>query len=413
MADAVTLANGSNALIPDLAPHFQQLTVRIGAALLADLRADKDAMLRFARSAEERRHAQRILAQLLAMPDAWSLTRDLLLTLAAPMTDAGHRHEWMPVLVQGLVQSKANGDTIAAVDLSFQLGLLYQSLSNYLTSDAYLHESHSLAIKNGDRRNQARALNSLAFNARLRRVNDKAHELVKLAMQVAGEDAQQLGWSHMVLGCLAGDQGEWHTAIEHWQRSLYLYASINDQVKVAWRLRDLGLAHLALKEYATAISYHQRAIATCQEQANPLQTAVAQMNLGNVYVACGQATEALPLYWQAEEIFRQLADQRHLAMVYNNIAFAYDQTEAWQQAEQTYHSSIERWQMLDEAVSLANAMVGLGVVYLRQKCYEQAVSLFNQALSHVVDSVQPAGIEKAQEIRRHIEEAQTALQQKP
>lgn len=410
MADAVSLAHGRNALIPDLAPHFQQLTIRIGAALLTDLRSGEAATLRFARSAEERRHAQRILAQLLAVPNAWSLTRDLLLSLAAPVTEAGHRREWIPVLAQGLAQSKVNGDTAVAIELSFQLGLLCQQASDYQTSDSYLHESRAYAAMIDDRLCQARALNTLAFGARLRRTVDVAHQFVDAAMQIASDDARQLGWSHMVLGCLAGDFGEWRKALAHWQRSLNLYASINDTTKVALRLRDLGVAHLALKEHAQAIQCYEQAIATFQAQAESWQAAISQMNLGNVYLDIEKPKEALSMYWQAEAVFRQLNDKRYLALVYNNAGVAYDTLKDWPNAEQVYLSSIERWWQLDDPISLANALDGLGMVYLHQKEYNHAIPLFEQALTHLAGNMQPAAVQKAEEVDLHLKEARARLQ---
>ncbi len=333
--------------------------------------------------ANDEKQALHTLSYAFKLPKAWSDVRNLLLAMAPKMEQAGRRDAWMPYLEQGIHQSQKLGDEETAAELQLQLGVLYQLRSEYETARTHLEMSSKGFERLNAPRDQARALNRLAYVARFRRQFEEATRLVDTARRLLGEKDVELAYSFFVLGLVALDKRAWQEAVDFSSKALSLWEQTNDQRMMGRSLITLGAALLPLEEYQEAIDVCQKAIAIFEEIQDPVYKAIAQMHLGNVYLSLEQPLKAMELYLPAKRRFRQVQDQLRLAHINHNIGMAYLQLRQWEKAEEAYLLSIKKWELIGNIERLANSMNGLGLTYLAQSQFTKAQTVFEKALSQL------------------------------
>ncbi|MCB0113822.1 MAG: tetratricopeptide repeat protein [Caldilineaceae bacterium] len=409
MAD-VTLTSQHTRSYPDL---FRRMILNGAEAILEESRRNPTIQDAYARSEHLRNRALHTLRCVMSMPDAWPLTRDLLLMLAEPMERAGHRADWIRYLEVGLDEAVERKELAVAAEISYQLGLLYQHVAAYRQAEAHLHRCLACNTELGDDIQRARALNFLAYIAYLQRNYNDAHQFVQQALSLGAGDPERRAWSLMVIGCLAQIEARWQDALHSWRESLTVWQAIGDRKQIAYRLRDVGLACMYLEQYADAIEYYRQALTLAEDVADPVNCAITQMNLAVVYFQDGRPQYAIPLLKDAATTLRRFDDGRHLAMAYNNLGLTYTALGLWHEAEQAYLASVDLWQQTGDTLSLAETVDGLGMVYLSQQAFAEATVQFERSLALVADDQDAPRQHLRAQVTEHLLAAQAGLKQTP
>lgn len=331
----------------------------------------------------DQRQAQHTLSYALKFPVAWPEVRALLLAIAPKMEQAGQRDDWIPFLEQGLRQSQARGDAEAAAELELQLGILRWLQGKYDSARSHLRASANSFAGLHAPHDQARALNRLAYVARLQRRFEAAAQLAEKARRLAGDDASEQAYSAMVLGLVQLDRRNWPAAIARLQQALHLWEGRNDRRMIGLCLVNLGAALRPLKRYEEATELYRRALDVFEEINDPVNHALTQMNLGNVLLSRDRPAEAVSLYLASERVFHRLQDRLRLAQLYHNTGLCYRRLQQWPQAEEAYLSSIEHYQALGNVALLVEPMDGLGLVYLALGRQAAARETFEAALDQL------------------------------
>lgn len=330
---------------------------------------------------EQREQALSVLSYALDLPDAWPDARDLLVTLAPKLEQAGMRDEWMPYLEQGIRQSEQLGDPAATARLHLELGILYQLRSQFSQAVEHFQAARTAFAALGDDVLQARATNRLAFVARLERRFAEADALLDAALALPGIDDRERGYALSVRGMVALDRGQLETAVAHYRASLAAWERSGDRRMIAFGLNNLGPTLRQLGRDQEAAATYRRAIDLFGEIGDPVHTGAALMNLGNVHLMAGQLDQALDLYWQAEPAFRQTQERLRLALVYANIAMANRKLQRWDEAERCYRLAIEYGQQVGDVVFLVDKTDGLALNFLQQGRLAEARAEFQRALA--------------------------------
>lgn len=332
-------------------------------------------------SAYDREQALHTLSYALKLPEAWPDTRALLLTIAPRMEQAGYRDEWLPYLEEGLDQSRLFNDEETAAELQLQLGILYQLRGKYEVAFAQLEASAQGFESLNDIRNQARALNRLAYVARLQRQFEPAIQLAEKAKALLAPEDTECAYSYFVLGLVALDKRDWPNAVHFSKQAFNVWQRKDDQRMMGRSLMCRSVAFEKMKLYEEAAQASEHAIALFEAIQDPFYKAASQMNLGNVYRALDRPLKALELYLPAKQIFQQVQDLYSLAHIHHNMGMAYRQLQQWSKAEEAYQSSIRYQKNLGNVAWLVNALDGLGLVYLEQDKRIEAKKTFEEALS--------------------------------
>lgn len=317
------------------------------------------------------------------LPENWPYIHQLLLSLAPKIEQAGYRDEWVPYLIHGIEQSEAQDDTATAAELRLYLGIIYQLRSKYDLAREQLEVSAAGFEQLGAHRNQARALNQLAYVARLQREFHEAESLVKAAQQLLEAQDTEHAFSYYVLGLVALDKRTWQKAVDFSKKAFNIWSTTGNRRLMGRSLLCMGVALEKMEQYVEATVICQQAVSLFEEIQDSFYQAIAQMNLGNVYLALEQSAEALESFLFAERIFYQLQDHLHQAHVNNNLGIAYRQLQQWDNAKLAYLASIEQYKMIDNISWLVNTMDGLGLTYVGKNQYEKALSTFEQALDQL------------------------------
>lgn len=357
----------------------------------------------------ERQWLMHLLDYALKLPTRWSLTSQVLIKAAAKMEQAGHRRDWLPYVMQGIDVSRSLGDGATAAELHLKAGILYQLLGDYENAVIQLTASVDAFCSLSDQPNQARAINRLAYVARLQRRHTEAARLAAEALALLATTDPERGSCYTVLGAIAFDLGQSEEAVHHFQQALACWQPEGNKRMIARRLRDLGPALRAQQRYVEAMRCYEEAILLFDEIDDLTQQAVTRTNLGVVYTAIGQPEQAIALYRQAEPIFQQTFDERQLAILFNNLGLAYQALQQIELAQTAYRQSIAHWGAVGDIASTVATMDGLGSLYMEKKAYADAVAIFQQACTLLEQIQEEATIASLlQGVKRHLHDAHLA-----
>ncbi|MEM7344253.1 MAG: tetratricopeptide repeat protein [Chloroflexota bacterium] len=328
-----------------------------------------------------REQALHNLSFALKWADAWPTARDLLIQMAPKMEQAGFRDEWIPYLEEGLTQARFHEDQPAAAELYLQLGVLYQLRSKYDMARTHLEASIQVSEALEDAFNQARAINRLAYLARLERKFDEAESLIENSHNHLNDtNLSENAYGYYVLGLVALDKRNWEEAISFSEKALNLWEKQGNPRLMGRSLLCLSVALEKLERYSEAANKCKKADHLFGEAQDTIYQASVKINLGNVYLALKQPKEALNLYLMAKPILRKIQDKFSLIHVDHNIGMAYRQLKQWDKAEEAYLSAIRQEQKIGNIAWVINTMDELGLLYQDKEEKHRAITAFKDAI---------------------------------
>ncbi len=331
-------------------------------------------------SDEIRTQALHTLSYALAEQELWPLVRELLLALAPKMELGGHREDWLPYLTQGLEQSKLMADRQTAAECQLQMGLLYRLLSNFGAAREQLTASITLAQASGEARQQARALNELAWLEQLQEEYAMAAMHVQQAFMLLEEDDPEIAICYRVQGMIALGQKQWLDAERYHRRALALFEQQQDQRRIAWSLHNLAYTLHEQRQYTDAIALYKRSAQMLSTIGDKYHLGIVLLNLGLTHTVLEIFEEAIKYYLEAELILQKHQNKLHLAKLYTNLGLTFYFAQQYKEAEQSFKRSIEFFTSLQDISWRLNAMDGLAMTYLAQGETGAAQSILQQAI---------------------------------
>lgn len=361
------------------ATQFVAAIIRGLDRVLARLRAAQESLP----AQEERSLAVHVLDFALQVDDAWTSAREVLLTLAPEMEQAGHREDWRPFLERGIRVSQTQADRRAEAELRFQLGVLHQRRARFDDAFAEFEASADLCAALGDEQGQARALNRQAYiSIYLQHRPDRARFLIDRASALSADDGER-AYSNLVEGFIALAQREWEDAVSQFERALDHWRACGDQRMVARTLLSLGPVLRELHRHDEAINCYYETVQLCELLGDPVALATAEMNWGNSCSVMGNLQEALVHYTAAESIFRHIQDDLHLAKLHVNQGIVYRKLQNPARAAEALCLAVDGWQRLGNVREWVNALDELGLVYQAMGKTDQAIGTFQEALAQL------------------------------
>lgn len=332
-------------------------------------------------SADIRQQALHTLSFSIKLDEAWSLTRQLLLTLAPKMELLGHRYDWMPYLERGIELSLQRGDVHSAAEYELQLGTLYRMVSEFERAKKHVEDCLMHFVLACDRQGQARGLNELGWIEHLQHRYEAATRHAEEALNLLEEDDPERGMSYRVLGMVNFVQGHWSKAeAYHRQSSGYFYQD-NNQRKLSWTLQNLANAIRRQGRYAEAIPLFHNAATILETLADQYHWAIVQMNLGGVLFESQQYEQALTHYQLARSVFQHLTDKFNLANIDTGLGLSYQGLKQYAFSERAFISSAEQFESLGYLNWQVNALDGLAHTYMLWGKHSAARQTVELALS--------------------------------
>ena len=120
----------------------------------------------------------------------------------------------------------------------------------------------------------------------------------------------------------------------------------------------MGLIHRNLGQWDEAISCYQQDLAICSSLDERFGMGLSYGNLGEVYQKCGHLAEALRAYQQALSIIREFDDRYEEAEALANLAYLHQEMREYELALDYYRQATDLIENLRAGVSAEEARVG-------------------------------------------------------
>jgi tetratricopeptide (TPR) repeat protein len=237
---------------------------------------------------------------------------------------------------------ESNRNASSQINILLELGLAYDSLSEYNRAIEFFEQALEISRKFGNRNGEAKSLNSLGNS-----------------------------YDSLV---------QYQQAIHFYQQSLEIFREIGDLNGKASSLNGLGSAYKSLGQYQQAIQFHQQSLEIKRELGDLSGEAGSLNNLGNAYDSLGQYQQTIQFYQQSLEIFRGIGDRNGEGSSLCNLGNAYCSLGQYQQAIQFYQQSLEIFREIGNRNFEANSLSGLGLAYDSLGQYQQAIHFLQQSL---------------------------------
>jgi tetratricopeptide (TPR) repeat protein len=387
--------------MPDYPAIFRTYIVTSVAYVLAQVGATSNLLPN-----ELRKQALHLLSYALELPDGWPITRQLLLSMAPKMEQAGHREDWMPYLKQGIAVAEKQQDWCAVAECQLLLGLLYRLLSQFELAKEHFTCSINHFCQLDDQLGQARVLNELAWLAYLQRNYPEATHAVEQALSLLQPDETERAISYRVQGMIAIDHERWQLAEALHRQALALFSRSGDLRRMAWSLQNLAYALRGQEKFPEAIQQYQEAAHILQQQQDHYHWALVQMNLGLVYYHAQEASTAIRYFLTAEVVLRKFSDNLQLAKLNVNFGLAFMTSHEYTKAEAAFVEASALFQQIGNVSLYLNARDGLAMAYLAQQRPHQAALVLEAAIADLPKIEQaPNYAYLCKSLRLHLEEA--------
>ena len=200
----------------------------------------------------------------------------------------------------------------------------------------------------------------------------------KLALYPA-QDVLLTYWEDLGLGCRSNTRYE--ESVECFQQVLGIAKKLNQAVKEAYTLYNLGKTYQAWGKYEQAIAHYQQSRDLNQHLGKETNVADLWYSIEECYREWGKYEQALEAQQQELTIRQQLDDQSRIALAYWRLGRIY---QAWGKYEEViaYHEqSRDLYQHLGKETNVANQWCWIGECYREWGKYQQALEAQQQDLT--------------------------------
>jgi CHAT domain-containing protein/Tfp pilus assembly protein PilF len=170
-------------------------------------------------------------------------------------------------------------------------------------------------------------------------------------------------------------------ALRHWERSLALYRSLDDEAGQAVVLGNLGAGHYAVGDLDRALRYYNRSLELATAVGDHRTRGNALGNMASVQKDRGEYGRSAELYEQALETRRLTGDRRGEAADLNNLGLVSEALGDLKGAEAHFNRSLELNREDGRQRQVANNLTNLANLATRRGEYEAALDLYHEALA--------------------------------
>src|SRR6185369_15209403 len=263
---------------------------------------------------------------------------------AETIVQKGDYNEALRISNLALHIAEKGGDRARIANSLCEIGNIYARRNPPKEAETYLKKCLNGFEEIGNKKGQARALQSLAVAYD----TERRHEL----------------------------------AVEYYEKSLALAQETGERNLTALIFNSLGLAHTSLGHYEIGLDYYQKARALSEELGDKGTLNMALNNIGTRYLAQGRYGEALDYLNKSLAVIQEMgseADPRSLAYKYQNIGLVYRRQGRLEQALVYSRKSLDILVQIDDKFGIANLQNNIGVIYKSQGQYDQGLDYFRKA----------------------------------
>ncbi len=191
-------------------------------------------------------------------------------------------------------------------------------------------------------------------------------------------------WSN--LGQVAKWEGDYSTAISHFQKSLEMWKELRQRGfwsagNIVDALGEIGHVYQAIGDHLQAFSYLSQAMEIAKTLLNKNRMAGVLNDIGVLYIEQGDYSKASESLNRSLQIFSELNNKREVARSSLNIGVINYRKANYKAALEEFQKSLDKAREIDATEIIIAAEEGLGSVYQAQGNYQMALVKFDKAWS--------------------------------
>lgn len=241
-------------------------------------------------------------------------------------------------------------------------------------------EMLSLALRLGDRRNQAFALSEIASAREMLGEPGSAKVFYEQSLAIWNELGDLIGRAPTL-----NNLGRWHYRAGEMQRALELYEQarrdgeqLGDATGQAFALRGIGAVYVALREPAIASAYLQNALKLLA--ADHRHKAETLALIANAHATAGETRRALLLLSVASVLQRRAGDQAGRAVTLTSLGKLHYQLREHATALDLHRAALSLFQRVGDRASEATVWNNLGWIYSERGQIREAIECYRRAM---------------------------------
>lgn len=160
-------------------------------------------------------------------------------------------------------------------------------------------------------------------------------------------------------------QGLMNQAIKEYSRALVVAKQLNNALKQANLLSNIGLSYFDMYNMELALEHYQKAKTIYETNGNAQDKADILHNIAGVYIKLSRYDSALEFYREVLAVFQQLDDKDGIAQVYGNMGVAYFESGRHQLALHYYQLALRYYQSINDAYQLSTRHKNLANLNLK------------------------------------------------
>jgi diguanylate cyclase (GGDEF)-like protein len=307
-------------------------------------------------------------------------------TLAA-LTEAVRRNNPEKALdygQQALALFAQNPDPANEVRTLNEMAAAHIALSNYSDAATFAEKARNLAIRHGNERGRARALDNLGVVAQGRGDAMAAAERFEesLAIYRALGNDRDIATAHDSLGVLyATVLGDYEGGLAYHVEALTVRERLGDKAAIAASLDNIGITYQRVGELDRALETFERALTIRREVGGDDRIANTLHNLGDVYFDKRQFERALDYHTQALELRHKYGDRSGVASSLRNIGRIHIELGNDDDARVYLNDTLPMAQSTGDDIVVAQAHLGLALLDRESGAAARAVTHARRALA--------------------------------
>ena len=234
---------------------------------------------------------------------------------------------------------------------------------------SYALEALELAKALGDRKGEARSLNTLARGRFSLGETQVAIQVVQEALHLSKEekDNEGIAYSLFGLGVFYRRQGLFYEAIGHLQEAKGIYQTLGNLMRVANCCNNLGLIYWHLGEFDQSLQLFFRSLKLLEPLESTDKTLRSKShtlnNIGLIYKEQAEYQVSLKYYQESLLLKKKQGHLRGVASSYLNIGDNYTLLEEFENAEKHYTLALELAKETGDQELMARALTKLGGLF--------------------------------------------------
>ncbi len=186
--------------------------------------------------------------------------------------------------------------------------------------------------------------------------------------------------THLELGNLYKNLGEYEKAHTHYNMSKEVAEKISDSIGIALSLQGIGMVYHEQGRYNKALNLYEKSREILKKTDAKKQLSGILHQIGNVHYLKGDYEAALKEYQKSHEIREKIEDIKGVADSLGQIGHIYFNKGDYSKALKKFQESIKISEKLGDIKTVSKSLHNIGMIYQDKGEYEAALTYYQKSM---------------------------------